>query len=64
MTINAIEGYLASAGLGAEYYFTDHVGMGTSLSWFDVSVRHNGVVFINKLTYEYAGINAYLALKY
>ena len=64
VTINDIEGYLASASLGAEYYFTDHVGMGTSLSWFDVSVRHNGVVFINKLTYEYAGFNAYLALKY
>ena len=64
VTINDIEGYLASANLGTEYYFTDHVGLGTSLSWFDLSVRHNGVVFINTLSYEYAGINAYLALKY
>jgi len=64
VTINDIDGYLLSSSLGTEYYFTKHVGLGTSLVWFDLRVRHNGVVFINTLSYEYAGIQAYLALKY
>jgi hypothetical protein len=64
VTISDIDGYLFSSGLGAEYYFTKHVGLGASLSWFELSVKHNGVVFINTLAYEYAGLQAYLALKY
>ena len=63
-TISDIDGYIFSANLGTEYYFTKHVGLGASLAWLNLSVRHNGVVFINTVAYEYAGILAYLALKY
>lgn len=64
VTINNIDGYIFSSNLGAEYYFTKHVGLGSSLGWFDLSVRHNGVVFANTVAYEYTGLQVYLSLKY
>ncbi len=64
VTISDIDGYIFSANLGAEYYFTRHFGLGASVATFNLSVRHNGVVFINTLAYEYAGVQAYVALKY
>lgn len=64
VTISDIDGYLFSSNLGTEYYFTKHIGLGASLGWFNLSVKHNGVVFINTLSYEYAGLQAYLSYKY
>lgn len=64
VTISDIEGRILNLNLSTEYYFTKHVGAGLSVVMFDVSVRHNGVVFFNTLTYEYSGLQAYLALKY
>lgn len=64
VTISDIDGYIFSANLAMEYYFTQHVGLGASIAAFDLSVRHTGVVFVNTLAYEYAGLQAYLALKY
>lgn len=64
VTISGIEGRILNLNFSTEYYFTKHVGAGVALALFDVSVRHNGVVFFNTLTYEYSGLQAYLALKY
>lgn len=64
VTISDIDGYIFSSSLGAEYYFTNHVGLGAALAWFDLSVKYNGVVLINTLEYEYAGAQVYLSLKY
>jgi hypothetical protein len=64
VTISDIDGYIFSSSLGAEYYFTKHVGLGAALAWFNLSVKYNGVVFINTLEYEYAGAQVYLSLKY
>lgn len=64
VTISDIDGYIFSSNLGAEYYFTRHFGLGAKLAVFNLSVKHNGVVFINTLTYEYNGLQAYLAFKY
>ena len=64
VTISDIEGRILNLNLSTEYYFTKHVGAGAALALFDVSVRHNGVVFYNTLTYEYSGLQAYLAFKY
>lgn len=64
VTISDIDGRILNLNLSTEYYFTKHVGAGVSLALFDVSVRHNGVVFYNTLTYEYSGLQAYLAFKY
>lgn len=64
VTISEVDGYIFSAKLGAEYYFTRHVGLGANYAWFNLSVRYNGVVFIDTLAYEYDGVQAYLALKY
>ena len=64
VTISDIEGYIFSASLSTEYYFTRHIGLGASLASFDLSVKHNGVVFINTLAYEYAGLQAYMTFKY
>ena len=64
VTINDIDGYIFSAHLGTEYYFGRHFGLGAALAAFNLSVQHNGVVFINTLAYEYSGIQVYMALKY
>ena len=64
VTISDIDGYIFAANLGAEYFFTRHVGLGASLAAFNLSVRHNGVVFVNTLAYEYTGLQAYMTLKY
>lgn len=64
VTISDIEGRILNLNLSTEYYFTKHFGAGVALALFSVSVRHNGVVFFNTLTYEYSGLQAYLALKY
>jgi hypothetical protein len=64
VTISDIEGRILSFNFKTEYYFTDHVALGAAYKAFDLSVRHNGVVFYNSLSYEYSGLQAYLALKY
>jgi hypothetical protein len=64
VTISNIDGYIFSSNLGAEYYFTRHLGLGASLAVFNLSVRYNGVVFINTLAYEYSGAQLYLTYKY
>lgn len=64
VTISDIEGYIFSSSLSTEYYFTRHIGLGASLAAFDLSVKYNGVVFINTLAYEYAGLQAYMTFKY
>jgi hypothetical protein len=64
VTIGDIEGRILNVNLSTEYYFNNHLGLGAALTSFDVSVRQNGVVFINALTYQYNAVQAYLVLKY
>ena len=64
VTIGDIDGRILSLTLGTEYYFNKHLGLGASFTSFDLSVRQNGVVFINSLQYEYMGLQAFLTLKY
>jgi hypothetical protein len=64
VSISEIDGYIFSSSLSTEYYFTRHIGLGASLAAFNLSVKHNGVVFINTFAYEYTGLQAYLTFKY
>jgi len=64
ITIGDVEGRILSLTLGTEYYFTKHVGLGASLTSFDLSVQQNGVVFINSLQYKYDGLQAFLVMKF
>jgi len=64
VTISSIDGYIFSSNLGTEYYFNRHFGLGAKLAMFNLSVKYNGVVFIDTLTYEYSGLQLYLAYKY
>jgi hypothetical protein len=64
VTISDIEGRILNLNLSTEYSFTKHVGVGAALALFEVSVRRNGVVFYNTMTYEYSGLQAYLAFTY
>ena len=64
VTIGDIEGRILNLNLVAEYYFNNNLGLGASLTTFDVNVRQNGVVFINELSYQYNAVQAYLVLKY
>jgi len=64
VTISSIDGYIFSSNLGTEYYFNRHFGLGAKLAMFNLSVKYNGVVFIDTLTYEYSGLQLFLAYKY
>lgn len=64
VTISDIDGRVLNLNMSTEYYFSKHFGAGLALVLFDVSVRQNGVVFINTLTYEYSGLQAYVAMRY
>lgn len=64
VTIGDIEGRILSLNLMAEYFFNKNLGLGASLTSFDVNVRQNGVVFINALSYQYNAVQAFLILKY
>ncbi|MBE9560210.1 MAG: hypothetical protein IMF15_05440 [Proteobacteria bacterium] len=64
LTVGDIEGRILNLNLVAEYYFNNNLGLGASLTTFNVSVRQNGVVFINTLTYQYNAVQAFLVLKY
>ena len=64
VVINDIDGRILNLNLSTEYYFSKHVGAGAALTAFDVSVRHNGVVLLNSLAYEYSTLGAYLTFKY
>lgn len=64
VTIGDIDGRILSLTLGTEYYFTKHVGVGASITSFDLSVQQNGVVFINSLQYKYDGLQAFMAMKF
>ena len=64
ITISDIEGRIISFNLKTEYFFTNHLALGASLTSFAVNVNHSGVVFLNTLQYEYDGLQAYLVLKY
>ena len=64
ITLSDIEGRIVSFALKTEYFFTNHLALGASLTSFDVNVKHSGVVFFNTLQYQYGGLQAYLVLKY
>lgn len=64
ITIGDIDGRILSLTLASEYYFTKHLGLGASFASFDLSVRQNGVVFINTLQYQYNGLQAFLVMKF
>jgi hypothetical protein len=64
VTVGDIDGRVLNLNMSTEYYFGKHFGAGASLVLFDVSVRQNGVVFINTLTYEYSGLQAYVTMRY
>ncbi len=64
VSINNVDGRILNLGVNTDYYFTKHWGVGLSLSTFEVKVRHEGIVFINNLSYSYEGIQAYFVFKY
>ncbi len=62
--INDIAGRIMTLNFRADYFFTDHVGAGLSLSSFDLSVKRNGIVFNNELAWIYQGAQIFLVLRY
>jgi hypothetical protein len=64
VTISDVAGRILSLNLETEYYFTNYLGAGASITSFDLSVRQNGVVFFNTMIYRYTALQAYLVLKY
>jgi hypothetical protein len=64
VTVSDIDGRIFSFNVKTEYFFTNNLALGASLTSFAVNVEHSGVVLLNTLQYEYDGIEAYLVLKY
>ena len=63
-SIDNISGRIISAGLGANYYFTNHFGIGISVTNFDLKVDRTGVVFKNSLAWSHQGAQIYLITKF
>jgi len=64
VAINDIEGQIVSVGVGTDYYFTKHWGIGLSLSTFNLDVEKDGIVFKNSLSWKYDGAQLYVVFKY
>lgn len=64
VAINDIEGQLISAGLGTDYNFTKHWGIGLSLSAFSLDVKKDGIVFNSSLSYKFDGAQLYVVYTY
>ena len=64
IAVNDIEGQLVSAGLGTDYYFTEHWGLGLSISTFSLDVEKDGIVFNSSLAYKFNGAQLYVVYKY
>lgn len=64
LSINNVDGRILNLSAMADYFFTDHWGIGLSLATFEVNVRYEGIAFINNLTYSYEGAQVYLVMKY
>jgi hypothetical protein len=62
--INDISGRVLTLGFRADYYFNRHLGVGLSLTSFDLNVEQQGIVFINELSWKSQGAQIYLALRY
>jgi hypothetical protein len=64
VSIDNISGRIISAGVGTNYYFTKHFGVGISMSTFDLKVDRSGVVFRNSLAWSHQGGQIYLVTKF
>ncbi|WP_455212669.1 hypothetical protein [Kaarinaea lacus] len=63
-SIDNINGRIISAGIGTNYYFTSHFGIGISVTTFDLKVDRAGVVFKNSLAWSHQGAQIYLVTKF
>ncbi|MEJ2179436.1 MAG: hypothetical protein P8Y28_03130 [Gammaproteobacteria bacterium] len=64
VSIDDIEGQLVSAGLGTDYYLTQHWGLGLSLSTFNLDVEKDGILFNSSLSWKFNGAQVYVVYKY
>lgn len=62
--VNDIDGRILTLDLRADYYFNKHVGAGLTLTSFDLNVTQHGIVFDNRLSWDYHGARIFLALRY
>jgi len=62
--LNDIDGRIASAELGAEYYFSDNWGAGMSLNFFDLKVDVDNLLTNSSLGWGHNGIQIYATFKY
>jgi len=63
VSIDDIEGQLVSAGLGTDYYLTQHWGLGLSLSTFNLDVEKDGILFNSSLSWKFNGAQVYVVFK-
>lgn len=64
LSLDNISGRILSLSFKTDYYFTEHWGMGLSLSTFDLNVDREGQLFQNEFSWKYSGAQAYVAYKY
>ncbi len=62
--INGIAGHVTSLSLRTDYYFSDHVGAGLSLTSFYLTVNRNGIILKNDVSWDYKGAEIFLVLRY
>ncbi len=62
--INDIAGHITSLNFRTDYFFTDQVGAGISLTSFDLNVKRDGIVLKNELSWNYQGAQVFFILRY
>jgi len=59
-----IDGRIASAEFGTEYYFSENWGAGLSLNYFDLDIQTTGLLSNSTLGWSHNGIQLYAIFKY
>ena len=62
--LNDIDGRIASAEFGTEYYFNENWGAGLSINYFDLDIKTIGLLSSATLGWSHNGIQIYATFKY
>ncbi len=62
--LNDVDGVIATAEIGAEYYFNSNWGVGMSLSYFDLDITVNSLLSNTNLSWGHNGVQLYATFKY
>lgn len=64
LQVNEINGRIFSTEVGSEYYFNDNVGIGMSLTFFELDIEVERLISNTSLSWSHNGVQVYAVFKY